>query len=97
MQITRAKLSGPSNGPSGVCQMRPAKQFKATPGFSVCHMALAAPLAKLGRFEEAGAAAARVLELQPTFGYARQLKNVGAVPSFAADFGEALRAAGLPE
>ena len=60
-------------------------------------MALAAPLAKLGRFEEAGAAAARVLELQPTFGYARQLKNVGAVPSFAADFGEALRAAGLPE
>ena len=73
------------------------KAIQVTPGFSVCHMALAAPLAKLGRFEEARAAAARVLELQPTFGYARQLKNVGAVPSFAADFGEALRAAGLPE
>jgi TolB-like protein/Tfp pilus assembly protein PilF len=73
------------------------KAIQVTPGFSVCHMALAAPLAKLGRFEEARAAAARVLELQPTFGYARQLKNVGAVPSFAADFGQALRAAGLPE
>jgi hypothetical protein len=37
------------------------------------------------------------LELQPSFRYARQLKNVGAVPSFAADLGEALCAAGLPE
>ena len=81
----------------GRCGDAARKAIQATPGFSVCHMALAAPLAKLGRFEEAGAAAARVLELQPTFGYARQLKNVGAVPSFAADFGEALRAAGLPE
>jgi tetratricopeptide (TPR) repeat protein len=73
------------------------KAIQATPGFSVCHMALAAPLAKLGRIEEARAAGARVLELQPTFHCTRQLKNVGAVPSFAADFGEALRAAGLPE
>jgi len=35
--------------------------------------------------------------LQPTFGYGRQLRNVGAVPSFAKDFGDALSAAGLPE
>jgi adenylate cyclase len=63
------------------------KAIQATPGFRVC----------LGRIEEARAAAARVLALQPTFGYTRQLKNVGAVPSFATDFSEALRAAGLPE
>jgi adenylate cyclase len=73
------------------------RAIQATPGFSVCHMALAAPLAKLGRLEEARAAGARVSELQPNFRCGTQLRNVGAVPSFAADFGEALRAAGLPE
>jgi adenylate cyclase len=73
------------------------KAIQATPGFSVCHMALAAPLAKLGRLEEARAVGARVSELQPNFRCGTQLRNVGAVPSFAADFGEALRAAGLPE
>ena len=73
------------------------KAIQATPGFSVCHMALAAPLAKLGQFVEAKAVGMRVLELQPTFGYGRQLRNVGAVPSFAKDFGDALSAAGLPE
>jgi adenylate cyclase len=73
------------------------KAIQATPGFSVCHMALAAPLAKLGQLEEAKAVGTRVLELQPTFGYGRQLRNTGAVPSFAKDFGDALCAAGLPE
>ena len=73
------------------------KAIQVTPGFSVCHMALAAPLAKLGQFVEAKAVGMRVLELQPTFGYGRQLRNVGAVPSFAKDFGDALSAAGLPE
>jgi adenylate cyclase len=73
------------------------KAIQATPGFSVCHMALAAPLAKLGRLEEAKAVGTRVLELQPTFGYGKQLRNVGAVSSFAKDFGDALSAAGLPE
>jgi adenylate cyclase len=73
------------------------KAIQATPGFSVCHMALAAPLAKLGQLEEAKAVGTRVLELQPTFGYGRQLRNVGAVPPFAKDFGDALRVAGLPE
>jgi hypothetical protein len=69
------------------------KAIQATPGFSVCH----APLAKLGQFEEAKAVGTRVLELHPTFGYGRQLRNVGAVPSFAKDFGDALSVAGLPE
>ena len=41
------------------------KAIQSNPGFSVCYVALAAPLAKLGRLEEAKAAAARVLELQP--------------------------------
>src|SRR6516165_10416751 len=73
------------------------KAIQVTPGFSVCHMALAAPLAKLGQFVEAKAVGTRVLELQPTFGYGRQLRNIGAAPSFAKDFGDALSAAGLPE
>jgi TolB-like protein len=73
------------------------KAIQATPGFSVCHMALAAPLAKLGRLEEARDAGRRVLELQPTFRSSMQLRNVAAVPSFAAEFSEALGAAGLPK
>jgi tetratricopeptide (TPR) repeat protein len=73
------------------------KAIQATPGFSVCHMALAAPLAKLGQLEEAKAVGARVLELQPTFGYVTFLRNVGAVPPFVKDFGDALCSAGLPE
>jgi adenylate cyclase len=73
------------------------KAIQATPGFSVCHMTLAAPLAKLGRLDDAKAAAARVLELQPAFTISGQLTGVGCVPAVAAPFGEALRAAGLPD
>jgi TolB-like protein len=73
------------------------KAVQSTPRFSVCHMALAAALAKLGRLDEAKAAAQRVLELQPAFRYREQLAGVGCVPALAAPFGEALRAAGLPE
>jgi hypothetical protein len=60
-------------------------------------MALAAPLAKLGRLEEAKAAAARVLELQPVFRYSRFLAGVDCEPTLAASLSDALRAAGLPE
>jgi len=74
---------------------RKAVQF--SPGFSICHMVLAAALAKLGRLEEARAAATRVLELQPVFRYSRQLASVNCEPTLAASLGEALRAAGLPE
>ena len=73
------------------------KAVQATPGFSVCHMALAAPLAKLGRFEEANAVAARVLELQPTFRCSTQFSGVGCVPALAAALTEMLCAAGLPD
>jgi hypothetical protein len=60
-------------------------------------MLLVAPLAKLGRLEEAQAAAARVLELQPAFRYSRQFAGVDCAPALAASLGEALRLAKLPE
>ncbi|MDF2118010.1 winged helix-turn-helix domain-containing protein [Roseiarcaceae bacterium H3SJ34-1] len=73
------------------------KAVQLNPGHSISHMLLAAPLAKLGRLEEARAAAARVLELQPTFRYSRQFAGVDCAPALAASLGEALRATGLPE
>jgi hypothetical protein len=60
-------------------------------------MLLAAPLAKLGRMEEARAAAAHVLELQPTFRYSKQFLGVNCAPSLAASLSEALNKTGLPE
>jgi hypothetical protein len=60
-------------------------------------MLLAAALAKLGPLEEAKAAAARVLELQPTFRYSRQFSGVDCSPALAASLSEALRFTGLPE
>jgi tetratricopeptide (TPR) repeat protein len=73
------------------------KAIQTNPGFSVCYMVLAAPLAKLGRIEEARAAAARVLELHPAFTIDTQMAGVGCAPVLSAPFGEALRAAGLPD
>jgi adenylate cyclase len=73
------------------------KAIQASPGFSVCYMALTAPLAKLGRLEEAKAAAARVLELQPAFRYSEQFAAVGCAPALSASLSQALRVAGLPE
>ena len=73
------------------------KAVQCSPGFSICYMALAAPLAKLGRLEEAKAAAARVLELQPVFRYGRFFAGVDCEPTLAASLSEALRDAGLPE
>jgi hypothetical protein len=58
---------------------------------------LAAPLAKLGRLNEAKAASARVLELQPAFRYGRQFSGVNCAPALAASLSEALSATGLPE
>ena len=73
------------------------KAVQFNPGHSISHMLLAAPLAKLGRLEEAKAAAGRVLELQPAFRYSRQFAGVDCAPALAASLGEALRAVGLPE
>jgi TolB-like protein len=73
------------------------KAVQSNPAFSFSHMLLAAPLAKLGRLEEAKAAAARALELQPAIRYSQHFSGVGCVPALAASLGEALRATGLPE
>ena len=73
------------------------KSVQANPAHSITYVQLAATLAKLGRLEEAKAAAARVLELHPTFRYGRQFAGVNCAPALAEALGEALRAAGLPE
>ena len=73
------------------------RSVQANPAHSITHVQLAAALARLGRLEEAKAAAARVLDLHPTFRYGRQFSGVGCAPALAASLGEALRDAGLPE
>jgi adenylate cyclase len=73
------------------------KAVQANPGHSISRMLLAAPLVKLGRMDEAKAAAAYVLELQPTFRYSKQFSGVNCAPALAASLGEALNKIGLPE
>jgi tetratricopeptide (TPR) repeat protein len=73
------------------------RSVHANPRHSITYVQLAAALAKLGRMEEARAAAARVLELHPTFRYSRQFSGVNCTPALASSLGDALRAAGLPE
>jgi TolB-like protein len=73
------------------------KSVQANPAHSITYVQLAAALAKLGRLEEARAAAARVLELHPTFRSSRQFAGVNCAPALAESLGDALRAAGLPE
>jgi TolB-like protein len=72
------------------------KAVQSNPGHSVSYMLLAAPLMKLGRLEEAKAAAARVLELQPAFRLSRQFSGVDCAPALAASLSEALRVSRLP-
>ncbi|MGA8610850.1 MAG: winged helix-turn-helix domain-containing protein [Xanthobacteraceae bacterium] len=73
------------------------KSVHANPAHSITYVQLAAALAKLGRLEEAKAAAAKVLELHPTFRYSRQFAGVDCAPALAASMSEALRRVGLPE
>ena len=73
------------------------RSVQANPAHSITYVQLAAALAKLGRLEEARAAAARVLELHPTFRYSRQFAGVNCAPALAQCLGDALRLAGLPE
>jgi tetratricopeptide (TPR) repeat protein len=64
---------------------------------SINYVLLAAMLAKVGRLEEAKAAAARVLELHPAFRYSRQFSGVDCAPQLAVVLGELLGTCGLPE
>ncbi len=73
------------------------KSNRANPAHSITYVQIAAALAKLGRLTEARAAAARVLQLHPTFRYGRQFAGVNCEPALAASMAEALCAAGLPE
>ena len=73
------------------------KSVQANPAHSITYVQLAAALAKLGRLEEAKAAAAKVLELHPTFRYSRQFSGVNCAPALATAMGQALRVSGLPE
>ena len=73
------------------------RSVQTNPAHSITYVQLAAALAKLGRLDEARAAATRVLELQPAFRYSRQFAGVNCAPALAETLGGALRAAGLPE
>jgi TolB-like protein len=64
--------------------------------FTVYHLLLSAPLVRLGRMEEAKAAAARVLQSEPTFSAQRFCAAFGAVPELADGLSNAWREAGLP-
>jgi TolB-like protein len=73
------------------------RSVQANPAHSITYVQLTAALAKLGRMDEARAAAAHVLELQPTFRYGLQFAGVNCAPALASTLGDALRDAGLPE
>jgi TolB-like protein len=73
------------------------KAVLANPAHSISYMLLAASLAKLGRLEEANAAAASVLKLQPIFRYGRQFAGVDCNPALAEALSQALATTGLPE
>jgi len=73
------------------------RSVQANPAHSITYVQLAAALAKLGRLDEAKAAAARVRELHPTFRYGRQFSAVDCAPALAEALGGALNVAGLPE
>jgi hypothetical protein len=67
------------------------------PGFSILHGWLAAPLAKLGQREEAKAASARLLALDPGFTISRWSAAVGLAPDVTDAITDAMRLAGLRE
>jgi len=64
------------------------KAVQSNPAHSISYMLLAAPLVKLGRVEEAKAAAARVMKLQPAFRYSRQFSGANCAPALAASLSE---------
>ena len=60
-------------------------------------MLLAAPLAKLGRHDEAKAAVAHLMEREPAFRLSKLFAGMDCAPALAASLSEALRATGVPE
>ncbi|CCV11877.1 winged helix-turn-helix domain-containing tetratricopeptide repeat protein [Mesorhizobium sp. STM 4661] len=72
------------------------RAVELNPGFSILHGWLAAPLARLGRLDEAKAAATRLLSLDPHFTIGRWSAAVGIAPDIIDDVTDAMRMAGLP-
>ena len=73
------------------------RAVEMNPGFSILHGWLAAPLARLGRIEEAKASAARMLSLDPHFTIGSWSAAVGLAPEIIDEVTDAMRRAGLPE
>jgi adenylate cyclase len=73
------------------------RAVQSSPGFSISHALLVAPLAKLGRIEEAKAAAMRVMALQPFFSAATFCAALALPAALATPLTEAWRSAGLPQ
>lgn len=71
--------------------------MQSNPAHSINYVILIGPLVALNRLDEAKAAAARVLELQPTFRASLQFHGVGCAAELATKLGSALEAAGLPD
>lgn len=69
---------------------------QSNPGHSINYVILIGPLVGLNRLDEARTAAARVLELHPTFRFERQFSGVDCAPALASKLGHALNLAGLP-
>ena len=72
------------------------RAVQSSPAFSVSHSLLAAPLAKLGRMEEAKAVAMQVLALQPFFSASGFCAALALPTALAKPMTEAWRDAGLP-
>jgi TolB-like protein len=72
------------------------RAVELNPGFSILHGWLAAPLARLGRLDDAKASAARLMSLDPHFTIGRWSAAVGLAPDIIDDVTDAMRVAGLP-
>ena len=73
------------------------RAVQSNPGHSINYVVLIGPLVALRHYDEAKAAAARVIELQPNFRFGQQFAGVDCAPLLAAKLGAALQTAGLPE
>lgn len=72
------------------------RAVELNPGFSILHGWLAAPLARLGRLDEARASAARLMSLDPHFAIGRWSAAVGLAADVLDEVADAMRTAGLP-
>jgi adenylate cyclase len=73
------------------------RSIQSNPHLSTTHAAFAAALAKSGRIDEARAAIARALALQPKLAIGGMCAAFGIPPSLATPLSEALHTSGLPQ